>query len=72
MIHHGMIERVDQTHVHLRPLNANPGGMPMQGPGGPGIYAFGFGPAAAGGALGALTGVALADIAFFRPYPYYY
>ncbi len=72
MIHHGIIDHVDQTHVHIRSFNQAGGGQGgFAGPGGPGMYAFGFGAAAAGGALGAFTGVALANIAFFRPYPYY-
>lgn len=71
-IHHGVIERVDNTHVYIRNFNQN--GAGMAGPGGPGLYAYGYGGFAggfAGGFLGGLTGVALGSIARFRPYPYY-
>lgn len=72
-IHHGVIEKVDNTHVHLRTLAQN--GPGLAGPGGPGMYAYGFGPAfaggMAGGMLGSLTGIALNRIAYFRPHPYY-
>ncbi|GGE39486.1 hypothetical protein GCM10011391_17870 [Pullulanibacillus camelliae] len=63
VLHHGIVHSVDQTHVYLRPFDGAPG------PQGPGLFAFG---AFAGGFLGGLTGVALGNIAFFRPYPFFY
>jgi len=61
--HHGIVHSVNQTHVYLRPFD---GTSSLQGPG---LHFFG---AFAGGFLGGLTGVALGNIAFFRPYPFFF
>ncbi|UOE94469.1 hypothetical protein [Alkalihalobacillus sp. LMS39] len=63
-VHRGIIERVDHETVYLRPLDGAQ--MPPQaGPGGPGMFFWGF-------AAGALFGIGLGAIASlaFLPYPY--
>lgn len=62
VVHHGFVESVDREHVYIRQIDDGAGG-------GPGVFVWG---AFAGGFAGALTGVALGNILFFRPYPYYY
>ena len=63
LIHRGIVHSVNPTHVYLRPFDGNTGGAQ-----GPGLFYWGFGGAFAGGFLGGLTGVALGNIATFRPY----
>ncbi|WP_096201840.1 hypothetical protein [Bacillus sp. FJAT-45350] len=63
-VHRGIIERVDYEQVYLRPLDG--AAPPPAGPGGPGMFLWGFG-------AGALFGVGLGAIASmaFMPYPYW-
>lgn len=74
-MHHGVIESVDQEKVYLRTFEQ--WDRPADPPG-PGVFAYGFGPAAFpgaffGGFTGSLLGVGLGSILAFRPYgPYGY
>lgn len=61
-IHYGHIDRVDQTHLYLRPIDGIDGGRPDDGPG---TYFWGFG-------AGAVFGIALGSIAALSFAPFFF
>jgi len=55
-VHYGYIDRVDRTHLYLRPMDGPQGGG--GGYGGPGTFLWGFGAGAVFGiALGTIVGL---------------
>ncbi|WP_078552992.1 hypothetical protein [Bacillus alkalicellulosilyticus] len=68
-VHRGIIDKCDYDQVYLRPLDG--AAPPSSGPGGPGMFFWGFGP---GLAAGALLGIGLGSIVAlsFLPYPFFW